>query len=92
MKFSSAMAVSAPSLGPAIVTIFGIDVPIMALFLSVAGLVLSRVVAPPPLRKLTALQEVSLTMLLLVVEFFGDRVLAMLRAMFGKESDDGQAH
>lgn len=69
MKVSTGVAIAAPSIGPAIVTIFGIDVPIMALALSVAGLILARVVAPPPLRKLTRVQEVALTLLLLVVLF-----------------------
>jgi hypothetical protein len=119
MKVSTGVAVAAPSIGPAIVTVFGIHVPVMALALSVAGLILARVVAPPPLRKLTIVQEVCLTLLLLVVlflivtgeigsgsplgpgfaavwgiglgfsgllviEFFGDRVIGMLRVMFGK--------
>lgn len=69
MKLSTGVAITAPSIGPAIVTIFGIDVPIMALCLSVAGLILARVVAPPPLRKLSRVQEVALTLLLLVVLF-----------------------
>jgi hypothetical protein len=116
MKVSTGVAVAAPSIGPAIVTVFGIHVPVMALALSVAGLILARVVAPPPLRKLTIVQEVCLTLLvlflivtgeigsgsplgpgfaavwgiglgfsgLLVIEFFGDRVIGMLRVMFGK--------
>tara|TARA_Y100001973_G_C5151504_1_gene308380 strand:+ start:812 stop:1180 length:369 start_codon:yes stop_codon:yes gene_type:complete len=120
MKLTTLLAVAAPSIGPALVTIAGIDVPVMALGLSVAGLILARVIAPPPLRKLSRVQEVSLTLLLLVilflivtgeigggtplgpgmavvwgiglgfsgllaVEFFGQRVLAMLNAMFGKD-------
>lgn len=52
MKASTGIAIAAPSLGPAIVTVFGIDVPVMALCLSVAGLVLARVVAPPPRHKM----------------------------------------
>lgn len=105
------------------VSLFGIDVPIVALALSIGGLLLARSIAPPPLRKLTKRQELSLTLLLviilflivtgniglgrplgagmaaiwgiglgfsglLVVEFFGDRVLAMLRAMFGMKPHD----
>lgn len=66
---SNGIAVAAPAIGPAIITLFGIDVPVMALCLSVAGLILARVVAPPPLRKLTKPQEVALTLLLLVVLF-----------------------
>lgn len=66
---SAVAAITAPSIGPAIVTVFGIHIPIMALALSVAGLVLARVIAPPPLRKLSLFQEVCLTLLLLVVLF-----------------------
>lgn len=118
MKGVTVTAIAAPSVGPALVTLFGIDVPIMALCLSVAGLILARVVAPPPLRKLSRVQEVSLTLLLLVVlflivtgelgggdplgpgmatvwgiglgfsgllavEFFGERIRAMLTALMG---------
>lgn len=120
MKVSTGVAIVAPSIGPAIVTIFGIDVPIMALALSVAGLILARVVAPPPLRKLTRVQEVALTLLLLVVlflivtgeigagkplgagiatvwgiglgfsgllaiEFFGNKVISMLKTLLGHQ-------
>jgi hypothetical protein len=116
-------AAATPSFGPAVVSLFGIDVPIVALALSIGGLLLARSIAPPPLRKLTKRQELSLTLLLviilflivtgniglgrplgagmaaiwgiglgfsglLVVEFFGDRVLAMLRAMFGMKPHD----
>lgn len=69
MKASAGVALAAPSVGPAIVTIAGTDVPVMALCLSVAGLILARVIAPPPLRKLTRVQEVCLTLLLLLVLF-----------------------
>lgn len=106
------------------VSLFGVDVPVLALSLSIGGLLMSRAIAPPPLRKLSKRQEIALTFLLLillflivtgslgggeplgagmatiwgiglgfsgllVVEFFGDRVLAMLRAMFGKDHFDG---
>jgi hypothetical protein len=111
------VATVAPSLGPAIVTVFGTDVPILALVLSGAGLLLARVIAPPPLRKLSRAQHWALTVLLLIilflivtgsftgeplepgmaviwgvglgfsglvaVEFFADRTIAMLKAMFG---------
>lgn len=118
----AAAAIIAPSIGPTIVTLFGTDIPVMAFGLSVAGLILARVVAPPPLRKLTRVQEVALTLLLLVllflivtghlgtgeplgagmaavwgiglgfsgllaIEFFGQRAMAMLRAMFGDHND-----
>ena len=120
---SAAAAVAAPAFGPAMVTVFGVDVPIVALGLSVAGLVLARFIAPPPLRRLTRWQETALTALLLillflmvtgefpgfggkplgagmaviwgvglgfsgllVVEFFGARVMAVLKAMFEPKS------
>lgn len=66
---SSIAAVAAPSIGPAIVTAFGIDVPILALSLSMAALVLARWIAPPPLRKLTKKEELVLTCLLLIFLF-----------------------
>lgn len=69
MKTSVGAALAAPSVGPAVVTLFGTDVPVLALGLSVAGLILARVIAPPPLRKLTRTQEVCLTLLLLLVLF-----------------------
>lgn len=69
MKGSAVTALAAPSVGPAVVTLFGTDVPVLALCLSVAGLVLARVIAPPPLRKLSRVQEVALTLLLLIVLF-----------------------
>ena len=109
---------AAPAVGPAIITVFGIDVPVLAFGLSVAGLLFARTLAPPSLRKLDKRQEWALTLLLLiitflvvtgelgngepmggglaviwgvglgfsglmVIEFFGDRVMAMLRAGFG---------
>lgn len=119
MKAAGAAAVAAPSIGPAVVTVFGQDIPVLALALSCAGLMLARVIAPPPLRKLTRLQQAALTALLLIVqtlivigaftgspmspgmavvwgiglgfsgllaiEFFGERTIKMLNAMFGKE-------
>lgn len=114
-------ATAAPSFGPAVVTIFGSNVPILALALSVTGLILARMIAPPPARKLSLRQEIALTVLLviilflivigaftgsplkegmatmwgiglgfsglLVVEFFGERVMAMLRAGIGHKHD-----
>lgn len=62
-------AVAAPTFGPAIITAFGINIPIVALVLSVIGLVLARFIAPPPLRKLTFRQEAALTALLLIILF-----------------------
>jgi hypothetical protein len=60
-------AAAAPAFGPAIIQVFGADVPILALSLSVLGLILARKIAPPPARKLTTGQEVALTTLLVIV-------------------------
>lgn len=114
----AAAAVAAPAFGPAIITLFGVQIPVLALFLSILGLLLARAIAPPPLRKLSRKQEIALTTLLviilfvivtgqlldteplgaglaviwgvglgfsglLVIEFFGLRALAMLRAGLG---------
>lgn len=114
--------VVAPTFGPALVTAFGVDIPILALSLSMIALVLARWIAPPPLRVLSRKEEAALTMLLLiflflavtgevpligngkplgpgmavvwgaglgfsgllVVELMGERVMAMLKAAFGK--------
>jgi hypothetical protein len=61
--------IAAPSVGPAIITIFGTEIPILALGLSIASLLLARWVAPPPLRKLTREQQWALTLLLLIFLF-----------------------
>lgn len=111
-------AVMSPTFGPAIVTIFGVDVPVLALGLSCVGLLFARTLTPVPLRKLDRRQELALTILLLIVlflivtgqigtgeplgggmatvwgiglgfsglmviEFFGERVMSILRAIFG---------
>jgi hypothetical protein len=65
----AAVMIAAPSVGPAIITIFGTQIPILALGLSIASLLLARWVAPPPLRKLTREQQVALTLLLLIFLF-----------------------
>ncbi len=113
---SAAGAIAAPAIGPAIVSLFGVEVPVLAVALSIAGLLLARFIAPPPLRKLTQWQERALTLLLMillflivtgqfgdgrplgagmaviwgvglgfsglmVIEFFGGRVVAMLKAL-----------
>jgi hypothetical protein len=61
--------VAAPSIGPAIITVFGVQIPVLALGLSIAALLLARWVAPPPLRKLRREQQVALTLLLLIFLF-----------------------
>lgn len=63
---SSTAAVVAPSFGPAVVTIAGMDFPVLATCLSIVALVLARWIAPPPLRKLTKKQEIALTCLLVI--------------------------
>lgn len=66
---SALAAIAAPSFGPAVVTVLGADVPILALTLGVGGLLLARAIAPPPLRKLNRKQETALTCLLLIILF-----------------------
>lgn len=66
---SAVAAAAAPTFGPAVVVLFGIDVPVVGLGLSILGLLLARLIAPPPLRKLNARQEVALTVLLMIVLF-----------------------
>jgi hypothetical protein len=66
----AAVAVTAsPSFGPAVVTIAGTEIPVLALSLSIAALLLARWIAPPPLRKLTREQQWGLTLLLLIFLF-----------------------
>lgn len=70
MKPAAVVAsLAAPTAGPLIVSVAGINVPVLALCLSITALVLARTVAPPPLRKLTRMQEVALTLLLLIFLF-----------------------
>lgn len=69
MTGSKVVATVSPSIGPAIVTIFGIDVPVLAMVLSGAGLLLARYIAPPPLRRLSRRQQAALTTLLLIILF-----------------------
>lgn len=57
----------APSIGPAIVTFAGLDIPVLALGLSTASLLLARFVAPPSLEKMTREQEWALTALLIII-------------------------
>lgn len=66
---ATATVAAAPSFGPAVVTLLGFDIPIMALGLSMLGLVLARKVAPPSRRKLTVTQERYLTGLLALLLF-----------------------
>jgi hypothetical protein len=63
------VAIAAPSFGPAIISVFGTEIPILALSLSIAALLLARWIAPPPLRKLNREQQIALTLLLLIFLF-----------------------
>jgi hypothetical protein len=66
---TAAAVVAAPSFGPAVVTLGGIQVPVVATGLSIAALVLARWIAPPPLRRLTGMQQLALTLLLVIFLF-----------------------
>jgi len=59
--------VVAPSFGPAVVVIAGQPIPVMAAGLAVAGLILARLVAPPPKVPMTRSKAWALTGLLTVV-------------------------
>lgn len=65
----TAATVIAPSIGPAVVTFFGIDVPVLALALSLLALMLARWIAPPPLRPLARHEQWFLTVLLSIFLF-----------------------
>ena len=65
-----AIAVAAgPSFGPAVVTLFGIDVPVVAMTLSLVALILARQIARPSLRRLSKRQEFYLTVVLVIILF-----------------------
>ena len=70
MDVKPAIAVPlAPTIGPAIVTAFGIDIPVLALALSMLALLLARYISPPSLERLTREQEWALTALLVLILF-----------------------
>lgn len=71
MKVSGPVVVLAPSFGPAVVSLFGVEVPVLALGLSIAALLLARWIAPPPLRLLAKREQWMLTALLLIFLFLG---------------------
>lgn len=66
---SGAVVAIAPTFGPAVVTMFGVQIPVLALGLSLVALLLARWIAPPPIRKLTREQQWALTILLLIFLF-----------------------
>lgn len=61
MKFSLIYAAAA-SAGPVVVNVLGYDVPVLSAGLSVVGVVLATVIAPPP--ALSMVRRVALTILL----------------------------
>jgi hypothetical protein len=70
MSGKTIAATAGPSFGPAIVTFFGIDVPVVAFSLSLVALIVARQIAAPNLvRKLTARQEFFLTVALIIILF-----------------------
>ncbi|WP_103730191.1 hypothetical protein [Novosphingobium sp. HII-3] len=69
MKPAAAAVPLAPSIGPAIVTIAGVNIPPLALILSIAALLLARFIAPPSLEKMAREQEWALTGLLVLILF-----------------------
>lgn len=57
-----------PTIGPALITLFGLDVPVLSFGLSLAGLMLARFLAPAPSRRrLNRRQEAALTVLLSIL-------------------------
>lgn len=85
-----AFATAAPSIGPLFYSVMGSDFPVLALVLSGIGLLLSRAIAPPALRKLTKMQHHALTGLLLLVlflivtgEFTGSPLQPGMAVVFG---------
>lgn len=70
MSNKAIVAAAGPSFGPAIVTLFGIDVPVIAFSLSLVALIVARqIAAPNPARKLTRRQEFFLTVALIIILF-----------------------
>jgi len=82
--------VAVPAIGPAIVTVAGLDIPLLAFALSLASLLLVRQIAPEPARKLTPKQEWALTavlaiLLLMIVsgKFGGGRIGEGMAVVWG---------
>ena len=80
MKPAPAVIALAPSFGPAIVTLFGVDVPVFALILSCIALLLARMIAKPSVRRLSKVENLALTALLLIILF-----LVVTGQLFGSE-------
>lgn len=86
MAAKSIAPIVAVNIGPAVVTIFGMDVPILAFSISLVTLLLARVVAPPPTRRLSRKEDVALTVLLCIV-----LLLAVTGEITGKPMGVGQS-
>jgi hypothetical protein len=70
MSRTAIAAALGPSIGPAVVTLFGIDVPVVAFGLSLVALLVARqIAAPAGNRKLTARQEAYVTVALIIILF-----------------------
>lgn len=69
MRLSDPFVAAAPSIGPAVVTLFGVQVPVLALSLSFASLLLARMIARPSVRRLSKIENICLTILLLIILF-----------------------
>lgn len=60
-------AITAPSIGPTVLVIFGLELPVAALSIALVGLLLSRYIAPKSARRLSPGQERALTLLLALI-------------------------
>ena len=69
MNKSTFYLVASPSIGPAVVTVLGINIPIVAAVLSLVSLLLARSVALPSKRTLTRAQDYSVTAALSILLF-----------------------
>ncbi len=69
MNKSAILIVVSPSIGPAIVTVLGIDIPVAAFVLSFIALLMARSVAKPSKRSLSKVQDVCVTGALAILLF-----------------------
>lgn len=60
-------AAAAAASGPVMVNVLGYDVPALAALLSIAGVILASMIAPPPSRQLSRWQTVALVALLCIL-------------------------
>lgn len=63
----TAVTLAAPAVGPVVISLLGYDVPILAAALSLIGVVLASLIAPPPPRALNNVQHVALVGLLCII-------------------------